>query len=167
MRARPFIAAIAALMFSVSLPAWAGTAEVNFIEPDKYTDAGGKGGPRDIPRREVVLNEIRAHLEALAQRNLPDTQTVQIDILDIDIAGRREVLGAQLDDVRIYDEISPPRIRLRYTLREGGNTLLDGEERLSNPTYLSGLARTPSSDPIHHERAMLTKWFMARIVKRG
>jgi hypothetical protein len=153
-------------LWVVLAPAWAGTAEVNFVEPDKFTDAGGKGAPRDVPRREVVLKEIHAHLLALAQRNLPDGQIVQIDILDIDIAGRREVLGVRVDDVRIYDDISPPRIKLRYALREGGQTLLSGEERVSNLTYLRGVARPPSGDPIHYERAMLTKWFMARFVKR-
>jgi hypothetical protein len=158
---------LAVALFAASTPAWAGTAEVNYVEPDKFTDAGGKGGLRDIPRREVVLKEIKAHLMALAERNLPEAQVVQIDILDIDIAGRREVLGVRVHDVRIYDDISPPRIKLRYALREGGQTLLDGEERVSNLTYLSGVARTPSGDPIHYERAMLTKWFMARLVKRS
>ena len=38
-----------------AMPAAAATAEVNFVEPERYPDAGGKGGMRDLPTREVVL----------------------------------------------------------------------------------------------------------------
>lgn len=165
MRVISCVAAIA-LMAGAAVPAWAGTAEVSFVAPDKFSDPGGKGGLRDVPTREVVLREIKAHLENLAERNLPAGQTLRIDILDIDIAGRREVLGVGVEDVRVYDDISPPRIKLRYALEEGGRTLLQGEERVSNLTYLSGVARPQSGDPIHHEREMLTKWFLTRFVKR-
>jgi hypothetical protein len=153
----------AALLFA--LPALAATAEVNFVEPDKYADAGGKGGMRDLPTREAVFREIRAHLLDLAQRNLPASQTLKIDIVDLDIAGRRDVLGAGVDDVRVYDDISAPRITLRFVLEDAGKTVASGEEKLTNPTYLNSLARASTSDPIRYERPMLTKWFVSRFVR--
>jgi hypothetical protein len=68
--------------------------------------------------------------------------------------------------VRVYDDISPPRIKLRYALEDNGRAAASGEETVSDPTYLSGVGRSSaSSDPIRYERAMLTKWFLARFVQ--
>lgn len=159
------VAAVAALVLG-SAAARAGSAEVNFIEPEGYSDAGGRGALRDLPTREVVLKEIKNHLVELATRNLPETQSIKIDILDIDIAGRREVLRAGADDVRVYDDLSPPRIKLRYALSENGAVVTNGEERLSDPTYLNSLARPVQGDPLRYERPMLTKWFLSRFVRR-
>jgi hypothetical protein len=157
--------AAAALVLAV-MPAAAATAEVNFVEPERFSDAGGKGSMRDLPTREVVLKEIRAHLLDLAQRNLAANQTLKIDITDIDIAGRRDVLRSGAQDVRVYDDISPPRIKLRYVLEEDGRAASNGEETLSDPTYLNTLARASTGDPIRYERPMLTKWFVATFVRR-
>jgi hypothetical protein len=163
MRVIATAAAVAALVLGAGT-ALAGTAEVNFVDQDRYSDAGGRGGMRDLPTREVVLREIRAHLLDLAQRTLAPYQTLVVDIIDIDIAGRREVLGAGGEDVRVYDDISPPRIKLRFVLSENGKEVASGEERLSDPTYLNTLARVPQGDPLRYERPMLTKWFLARFV---
>ena len=164
MRVLTTAATVAALVFGAGA-ALAGTAEVNFLEPDGYSDAGGRGGMRDLPTREAVLREIRAHLLDLAQRNLAPNQSLKIDVIDIDIAGRREVLGAGVQDVRVYDDISPPRITLRFALSEDGRVVASGEERLSDPSYLNTLARVPQGDPLRYERPMLTKWFVAQFVR--
>lgn len=165
MRVLTTVAAAAALVFGAGA-AWAGTAEVNFLEPDGYSDAGGRGGMRDLPTREAVLREIRAHLLDLAQRNLAPNQSLKVDVIDVDIAGRREVLRAGAQDVRVYDDISPPRIKLRFALSEDGRVVASGEERLSDPSYLNTLSRPSSGDPLRYERPMLTKWFVARFVRR-
>jgi hypothetical protein len=164
MRVIATVAAIAALVLGAQA-AFAGTAEVNYINADRFSDAGGRGGMSDLPTREVVLREIKAHLLDLAQRNLAPEQTLVIDIVDIDIAGRRDVLGAAGEDVRIYDDISPPRIKLRYALSESGKETIRNEETLSDPTYLRTLARVSQGDPLRYERPMLTKWFVARFVR--
>lgn len=164
---RVILCLAAAALVLAAMPAAAATAEVNFVDPDSYADAGGKGGMRDLPTREVVLREIRAHLLGLAERNLAANQTLKIDIIDIDIAGRRDVLRSGIDDVRIYDDLSPPRIKLRFALEENGRVVLNGEERLSDPTYLNTLARASTGDPLRYERPMLTKWFVARFVRRA
>jgi hypothetical protein len=164
MRLIAAVAAVAVLVLGAEA-ALAGTAEVNFVAPDGYSDPGGRGGMRDLPTREAVLREIKAHLLDLAQRNLAPDQSLKIDILDIDIAGRRDVLGAGVQDVRIYDDISPPRIKLRFALSENGKDVASGEETLSDPTYLNTLGRVPQGDPLRYERPMLTKWFVARFVR--
>jgi hypothetical protein len=164
MRVLTTVAVVAVLVFGASA-ALAGTAEVNFLDPNGYSDPGAKGGMREQPTREVVLREIRAHLTDLAQRNLGPNQTLKIDIVDIDIAGRRDTLRSGADDVRVYDDISPPRIKLRFALEENGRAVTSGDETISDPTYLNSVGRSSTSgDAIRYERAMLTKWFLARFV---
>ena len=145
----------------------AAAVDVAFVAPEKYTDGGGKGGFRDVPTKTAVEREVRDHLVKLGESNLTPNQVLKIEILDIDLAGRRDILGAHADDVRIYDELNSPRIKLRYTLEEDGRAILTGEDVLSDPLYLRSLARASSGDPLRYERPMLTKWFLARIVNRG
>jgi len=160
------------LIFLAAFSLWstavlAANVDVEFVDPDSFTDGGGRGGVRDVPAKEVVLREIRGHLEGLGARNLAANQVLKIAVLDIDLAGRRAILGSGTDDVRIYEELTPPRIRLRFTLEEDGRTAVSGEDKLSDPLYLKSPSRAAGSDPLRFERAMLTKWFMARIVNRG
>ena len=153
-------------LIALSPTAFAGKVEVVFVAPDSYADAGGKGGLRDVPTKATVLREIEHHLVALGAR-LPAAQELKVEILNLDIAGRREVLGGSGgEDVRIFDRVAWPSIKLRYALVENGRTLTSGEERLTNPGYLDGIARTPSGDPIFFERAMLNRWFNARFGTR-
>jgi len=154
------------LVTLLSSSAMAAAVDVTFVEPEHYSDGGGKGGLSDVPTKETVEREIRNHLVNLGERNLAPNQTLKIEVLDIDLAGRRDVLGAGVHDVRVYDQLNSPRIKLRYVLEENGRAVLNGEETLTDPLYLNSLARASTGDPLRYERPMLTKWFLARIVER-
>lgn len=158
-----FVAAFSLISTAVA----AATVEVEFVEAERYTDGGGRGGVSDVPAKEVVLREIRSHLEGLGARNLAANQVLKVAILDIDLAGRRAILGVGTNDVRVYEELTPPRITLRFSLEEDGRTVANGEDRLSDPLYLRSLQKPSVGDPLRYERPMLTKWFLARIVNRG
>ena len=161
------VALCALIVAAVCSPAWA-AVDVSFVAPEHYTDGGGKGGFRDGPTKEVVEREIRSHLVDLGARSLRPEQTLKIEILDIDLSGRRDVLGgARAEDIRVYDQLSFPRIKLRFSLEEGGHVVASGEDVLSDPLYLDTLSRAPSGDPLRYERPMLTKWFLARFAARG
>lgn len=154
--------AIGAGAIALTPAAFAGKVEVVFVAPERFTDAGGKGGTRDVPTKAAVLREIQSFLVSRGAR-LPATQELKVEILDLDIAGRRDVLGGGAgEDVRVFDQMAFPRINLRYALIENGQALASGEDRLTNPSYLDGLSRAPSGDPIRYERALLNRWFNAR-----
>lgn len=157
-----FVAAFSLLSAAAS----AATVEVEFVEPERFTDGGGRGGFGDVPAKDVVLREIRSHLEGLGARNLAANQVVKIAVLDIDLAGRRAILGSGTNDVRVYEDLTMPRITLRFALEKDGRAVLSGEDTLSDPLYLRSLQRPAAGDPLRYERPMLTKWFLARIAKR-
>ncbi len=155
-------AAIVALLSAAALVALArparaaGLAEVRFVEPERFSDAGRT--PFD---REQALASIGAHLNQLAQR-LPDGQRLRIDVLDVDLAGEQVLRRGS--EVRVLRGGADwPQIRLRWTLERGGVALKSGEDRLSDLGYLSGRTAPSSSEgDFPHEKRLLTQWFRAQ-----
>lgn len=160
MRGSRFVvfAALAAVL--VSSPAIA-AVEVEFHEPDRYTDAyldraSGKGA------RQATLIGLRAHLERLGEQHLRRGQTLAIEVLDVDLAGRFEPLRGRAFDTRILREVTWPRIVLRYKLRDGGRVVREGEETVVDLRYLQRGSTQVLSDPLKFEKAMLDDWFPMR-----
>ena len=155
------------LMSGLALGALPRTAcsavEVSFVHPERYSDATlGQG--YGAKAREPVLRNIRAHLEGLGARLKPG-QTLRIDVLDIDLAGRFEWWRPYAYNVRILSGVTWPRIAVRYTLQEEDRTLVAAEESISDLNYQTRMAVSLSSDPLRYEKAMLDDWFRTRFVK--
>lgn len=148
----------AAALVAMARPAQAaGTAEIRYVEPERFSDAGRS--PFD---REQALAALTAHLNQLALR-LPDGQRLRVEVLDVDLAG--EPILRQGTDVRVMRGAADwPQIRLRWTLEQGGATIRSGEDRLSDLGYLTGRAGPASSEgAFPHEKRLLTQWFRARV----
>ena len=135
-------------------------AEVSFVDPDSFTDAGLQGESR-IGAGAPVLRAIREHLERLGRR-LPPQQMLRIEILDVDLAGRYEPWRVQAQTVRIMTDTTWPRLRLRYIIEQAGRTIAAGEEEVADPSYLTRSRQAQRSDPLWFERVMLTEWFKRR-----
>jgi len=144
--------AAAALCVAAAEP----SVSISFPNHGKYADAGE--GERDVRRTEAALS---AHLEHLAERALAADTQLNIELLDIDLAGRISV-GRLPAGVRVLDGRTDwPRIELRYTLTASDGTVSRGQESLSDPTYLQRHLGA-SSDPLHHEKRLLSDWFRQR-----
>jgi hypothetical protein len=153
-RTLAFIAALAS-----AAAASAGTVEVKFIEPDKFTDA------RDgMLRREDVLKTLEERLKQLGEKRLPASQTLQIEVLDVDLAGDAFPRVALRDTRVLRGRADWPRVHLRYTLREGDKVLKSGEDRIADMNYLMGSLRASQDSPLPYEKRMLDNWFHERIV---
>jgi hypothetical protein len=154
------------------LAAWAAFAaapaaasiNVSFVDPERYVDARSFGAAR-IGADKSVLRGIRRHLEYLAERRLAPNQTLNVAILDIDLAGFRKPGRIGGDALRVMTEGSWPRITLRYALIENGVAVVSGEETLSDVTYLQRGGRY-GSETLRYEKRMLDDWFTSRIVER-
>lgn len=143
---------------SGSANAPAGETQVIFIEPENFTDArlNRPAGGADT----LVLNTIERHLQQLGHRCMAAGRSVHIRIHDIDLAGRIEWWHGPSRQTRVMNEITWPRIKLTYAVRENGQAGQDTPLELSNLAYLS---ESPflraESTPLPYERAMLTRWF--------
>ena len=153
------------LLAAAGPAAAAGTATVTFVDPDRFTDAGqSRENPseRDLA---VLRTELEKHVEALAARYLGDGESLDIEVLDIDLAGRFQP-SARLNDVRIVRDIDWPRLRLRSTLSRDGVAQRPVEERLSAPSFMMSINRYSSGDRLRYEKDMLDDWCRQRFGKR-
>jgi hypothetical protein len=153
----PRSAALASLVLpaarATALPATAGTVEVDWVQPEHYSDAG-----RSIVDRERTLQTLTGHFERLGRR-LPDGQTLKLEVLDIDLAGELQPWGWH--ELRVLrGRADWPHLTLRYTLLEGDATLQAGQARLSDMNYLMALrGHAPGAGDLAYEKRMLSRWF--------
>jgi hypothetical protein len=139
---------------------------VTFAHPQRYTDANLNGGYGD-KAREFALQGIASHLRRLGDRYLAPNQTLNITVLDVDLAGEFEPWRVSGYNTRFMREGTWPRIRMRYRLDASGRTLKQGEETVAGLDYLMNAVGRSSSDPLRYEKAMLDDWFRARFGTRS
>lgn len=155
------------LMLALAASAAPPNLTVSFVQPENYADAGYSRQFASESERAEVQRDITQHLQRLAEQGLPADDTLSIEILDIDLAGRFEPFITRAgSDLRVVREITWPRIKLRYTLSHGDQIVASAEERLSDLNYLMSVNRYASGDRLRYEKKMLDRWFEATVVKR-
>ena len=147
------IAAVLAVIIFSPASSRAGV-NVRFVNSGHYTDAGSF----DVSPASVEA-ALQAHLERLGKRFLAPGQTLNIDILDIDLAGYQQPLRFGPNNVRIVRGVTPPRIELRYVLSEKGRRKSSGQETLTDINYQINPSARFSSDRYVYEKALLDDWF--------
>ena len=134
----------------------AGTVEVRWLEPQRFSDAGrtAMDRERNLGSLELVIKQLSAQL--------PDGQSLTLDVSDVDLAG--ELVPWHTHDIRVMrGRADWPRMTLRYTLRAGTTVLKAGDAQLADMGYLNGPAA--SSGQVFEQR-MLERWFKAEFTSR-
>ena len=142
-----------------------GSAVVNWVNPEGYKDVVASDGSQEefVAR---TLKELEATITQLAE-SLPDGQTLEMNITDLDLAGDVKISGArtQHQDVRVVKDSYPARMKFHYRLLDGsGKVLKEGEEKLQSRS-LSTSMRTGSSESLEMEKRMIRSWFKRSIAK--
>jgi hypothetical protein len=163
---QPLTSFMGVALIAMAVPATAADMSVAFVQPEKYTDAGYSHSFATERYRTEIQRGIEQHLQRLAERGLPASDTLKIEVLDIDVAGRFEPWRRLASDVRIVSDISWPRIKLRYALTRGDELVAGAEEQIADLNYLVSVNRYPEGDRLRYEKAMLDDWFEKRIAKR-
>ena len=145
-----------AMVFSFHGFASAASVEVNWNDPDSYSDI--RHASRDSKKsfRERVFSQLEGHITKLAKA-LPEDWKLTMDFTNV-------VLAGNVDPVRITDSVRvvqghryPARLAFDFTLKEAsGNVLEQGSEHL---TSSSGITRTTRTEAFGIEKKMLTDWF--------
>ena len=132
-----------------------GTAQVSFVQPEQFADAGDALG-----EKAGNLRTLARHLEGLAARRLGDGQTLSIEVLDVDLAGEVRLARRLHHDVRVLrGSVDWPRIRLRYMLESAGQVARRGEQTVADLAYLQRFNRYPGNESMRYEKRMLDEWF--------
>ena len=155
MRASIAFAALAAAL-ATAYCAVAATAEVEFVNPEKFTDAGKQ---RQYVDRDANLSNLRAHIVGQAASMLPTGQKLFVSVTDVDLAGEFEPWQLYSREVRIVRERYPPRIDLRFKLvGPDGAVIKEGERSLRDPGFMSGPSFGYGGDNLRYEKVMLDAW---------
>lgn len=155
MRILASTAALALLAAAAAAQA-GGTVNVSFVEPEKFYDAANSAFDRP-----ANLKTIEQFLQALGKRHLPDGQVLNIEVLNVDLAGY--VRPTRQGDLRIVRGGADwPSFQLRYTLSANGQPLKRGEERVADLNYTGHIASYGARDPLRYEKQMLDGWFRER-----
>lgn len=133
----------------------AGTARVTFVAPQGYTD--GNLGWSTVDQR-LTLEGITRIIERLAATRLPAGDTLEVSLLDLDLAGTINPMASRTGTLRVMREDTWPSMKLAYTLRRNGRVLARGEETIRSLNYLTDPVAVRSVDPLRFEKALLTKW---------
>jgi Protein of unknown function (DUF3016) len=134
----------------------AATAEVEFVNPAKFTDAGT---PTQYIDRDTNLGNLKRHFIEQAT-HLPADQKLFISVTDVDLAGSYEPWQLYSREVRIVREIYPPRIDLKFRLvAADGKVVKEGERSLRDNGFMSGPSFGYGGDNLRYEKVMLDAWF--------
>lgn len=136
--------------------AYAATAEVQFVHPEKFTDAGGT---RQWVDSDTTLGGLKEHLVKEAATRLPADQKLYVDITDVNLAGWYDRRQTFAHEVRIVKRDHPPRINLAFRLvGADGSVIKQGERKLRDPDFLNGGNLGYENDSLRFEKAMLDRW---------
>ncbi|HEY0487893.1 MAG TPA: DUF3016 domain-containing protein [Telluria sp.] len=133
---------------------------VTFSNSDMYADM-----PFAPWERKEVLDELTEHFQLLAA-TLPPGVDMNVEILDVDLAGR--VHHRPSRDLRVLRGGADwPMIHLRYSVVQNGAVVASGEERLRDMMYMDRL-RSPysSGDTLRYEKHMIDEWFTKKIAPK-
>src|SRR5258708_24584818 len=92
---------------------------VSFTDPDRFTDVDAS----NVTDRKEYLDEIARHLSRLGARYLPRDESLAIEVLDVDLAGRVRWQPNARPLRIVNDRGDAPSMRMHYTLTSGGKVL--------------------------------------------
>jgi hypothetical protein len=159
---RIFLLALLGLAPALSSPAaetrTIARAEVNFFEPQKFTDV--RDSYMGDPDRTTYLESIRDHVLEQAKYYVPEGHKLSVTFSDIDMAGDFEPWrGPRWDDIRIVKDIYPPRMVLSFRLTDAaGNVVKEGKRDLRDLAFMMKITMSFRDDPVRHEKALLDDW---------
>ena len=159
---RRFLAALVCLGGLMAQPglAAAGAVRVALVEPARFADAGyshRQATPAELAQLQQAL---QGALQPLAERGLPAGAQLQLQLLDVDLAGELELLRRPTGtETRVMREITWPRLSLRWRLEQDGRELRAGEQLLSDLNYLAHQPPGRSAERYEPERRLLQRWF--------
>jgi hypothetical protein len=150
-------AAAAATLLAAGSAQAVGRAEVSYVQPERFSDAGFGS-----VERERTLKVLSQHFDRLAKR-LPDGQVLKVEVTDVDLAGEVDTLSVHR--LRVMGQLpDAPRMNLKFELRQGSQVLAQGEEQLIDLAYsLGSLRMRHHTGPLPYEARMLERWFDERL----
>lgn len=142
-----------------------GPVNVRWEDPAKFTEIRYSHNSFES-RRGNWVEELAEHLRKYATPRLPAGERLDVDIIDVDLAGDYEPWrGVRFQDTRFLRDIYPPRITLTFTRTDAsGAVVSQGERKLSDSGYLmSAGVIGHDSDSLRYEKNMINRWLNSEL----
>lgn len=175
---------LAPLLLAISLAACATTSAPGMLAADTpralpasgpvsvaWADPAGFAELRNSPNRYEAarggwLMELAVYLRKRAEPRLAPGERLDLNIIDVNRAGEYEPwIGVNYHDTRIVRDIYPPRmtVQFRHTGADG-QVLSEGERKLSDPGFLTGITPIDTTDGLRFEKRMIDSWLRRELV---
>ncbi|MCA8975250.1 MAG: DUF3016 domain-containing protein [Planctomycetes bacterium] len=157
---RSFLRLLAGVFIFGAPAVAAAEVTVRFAAIEKYVDAGASEGER---ARNLAV--IERHIRAAAQRCVGADGRLDVEVLDVDLAGEVDwSRSAALEQRSLRDE-TPPRLEIAFKLLDATGTMRgEVRDRLVDMDYLRRGARERfAREALPYERAMLEDWVARRL----
>lgn len=143
------------LALLATLPAGAADADVRFVAPERYRDAGDSAR-----ERERTTAALTAAFKAVAA-TLPAGQTLRIEVKDVDLAGTPQLTPR--GELRVLRGGADwPRLDFAWTLESGGRVLRQGEESLADLDYQQTPLPRYGGAALPYEQRLIERWAAQR-----
>nr|WP_218583961.1 DUF3016 domain-containing protein [Pseudomonas akapageensis] len=156
------MAALTLLICSQSLAATTKVVDISYKHPESFSDASLNANGYERGADDYVMNSLSSYMERLGARYLKPGQQLQIEVDDIDLAGRYEPWRPNASQVRFMRDITWPIINPHYVLKQDGRVLSQDDARVMDQLYLQRPGRAGSNDRLYAEKAMLDDWFRTK-----
>lgn len=153
-----FIGAMLTFLASAVLPGSAqADVRVTFINSYYYSDLSGK--PPD--KREVTLSEVRKAFVDLGAHFIRPDQILKIEVLDMQRIKLPSSDSATGSSHASKAEAQPLRMEIQYALQQGGKTLVQSRDSLSDASYLANPIppEAKKNRGFIHVKEMLRDWY--------
>jgi len=136
-----------------------GAVAVSWTDPAEFTELRFSGNRWEAKRGNWVF-ELASAVRKSVAKQLPEGERMEIEITDIDRAGRYEPgLGPRMDSIRIMRNIDSPSMSLTYRRYDASGQLIDeGERKLRDMMYLNNVNVLSNTDPLRYEKRMIDDW---------
>ncbi|GLX82898.1 DUF3016 domain-containing protein [Thalassotalea eurytherma] len=153
-------ALFATIAIASSGSVFAGTSEITWTNPEKYTDMRPANETKKGFQQRTFRN-LEKHVTKLAS-DLPEGYTLKMDVTDVNLAGEVQMRSTQM--IRVVDRVFIPSMKFSYQLVDASGAVVkeEAEVKLKDMNFMdSSAANRYRSQSFSYEKVMLDKWFNA------
>ena len=164
-----FSVVAATLSFGEEKTASNNQVSVTYDSPEKFTDFTSSGfGTASDKDLKYLTETFTSHIERLAKQYLAPGERLEVTFKDIDLAGRFEPEhGPRTQDVRIFRDITFPRMNLTFRLLgQNGQVLAEGERKLTDMSYNRNILPPTGDTEFRYDKALLSDWMAKEFGKK-
>ncbi|MFK3977586.1 MULTISPECIES: DUF3016 domain-containing protein [Shewanella] len=113
-----------------------------------------------------LFDTLTKNINKEAEKTLKPGQTLQMTVTNFDLAGdMRPTFGATPGDLRVVKDLYPPRATFSYTIKEGDQVIIVGDEKITDMSFMSNSHRF-NDRPFQYETTLFTDWLQKSVAPK-